>query len=81
MKRLEHMAVRSVQVTEAWQENGRDFVTGHVLASLLDYTVDETSHQVVAGSRTEPVQCEEYWTFVRPVSLNPWKLSAIQQVE
>jgi predicted lipid-binding transport protein (Tim44 family) len=81
MNRLEHMTVRAVQVTEAWQETGQDFVTVHVLASLLDYTVDEINHQVVAGSRTEPVQCEEYWTFVRPVGPNPWKLSAIQQAE
>jgi predicted lipid-binding transport protein (Tim44 family) len=44
MNRLEHMAVRSVQVTEAWQETGQDFVTVYILASLLDYTVDETNH-------------------------------------
>jgi predicted lipid-binding transport protein (Tim44 family) len=75
------MAMRSVQVTEAWQETDQDSVTVQVLASPLDYTVDETSHQVVAGSRTEPAQCEAYWTFVRPVSLTPWKLSAIQQAE
>ena len=73
--------MRSVQVTEAWQETSQDFVTVRVLASLLDYTVDETSHQVVAGSHTEPVQCVEYWTFVRPVGPSPWKLSAIQQAE
>lgn len=81
INRLEHMAVRAVQVTEAWQETGQDFVTVHILASLLDYTVDETSHQVLAGSGTEPVQCEEYWTFVRPIGASSWKLSAIQQAE
>jgi predicted lipid-binding transport protein (Tim44 family) len=36
---------------------------------------------MLLGSRTEPMQCEEYWTFVRPVGPNPWKLSAIQQAE
>jgi predicted lipid-binding transport protein (Tim44 family) len=81
INRLEHLAVHSVQVTEAWQESGQDFVTVRLLASLLDYTVDETSQQVVAGSRTEPIRCEEYWTFVRPVGPHPWKLSAIQQAE
>ena len=81
MNRLEHLTVRRVQVTEAWQETGQDFVTVHILANLLDYTVDETSHQVVAGSSTEPVQFAEYWTFVRPIGPNPWKLSAIQQAE
>jgi predicted lipid-binding transport protein (Tim44 family) len=79
INRIENMGVRSVQVTEAWQESGQDFVTVHILANLLDYTVDESSQQVVMGSRTEPVQFAEYWTFVRPVGPNTWKLSAIQQ--
>jgi predicted lipid-binding transport protein (Tim44 family) len=79
INRLENIAVRSVTVTEAWQESGQDYVTVHFLASLLDYTVDEASGQVVEGSRTEPVKFEEYWTFVRPVGPNAWKLSAIQQ--
>jgi predicted lipid-binding transport protein (Tim44 family) len=81
INRLEHLTVHTVQVTEAWQETGQDFVTVHILASLLDYTIDETSHQVVAGSRDATVQFEEYWTFVRPVGLHVWKLSAIQQAE
>ena len=79
INRLDNIAVRSVAVTEAWQENGQDYVTVHFLASLLDYTVDERSGQVVEGSRTEPVKFEEYWTFVRPVGPNAWRLSAIQQ--
>jgi len=79
INRLDNIAVRSVTVTEAWQESGQDYVTAHFLASLLDYTVDERSGQVVEGSRTEPVKFEEFWTFVRPVGPNPWRLSAIQQ--
>ena len=75
----ENLALRSAEVTEAWQERGQDFVTVHFLASLLDYTVDECSGQVVEGSRTEPVKFEEFWTFVRPVGPNAWRLSAIQQ--
>jgi predicted lipid-binding transport protein (Tim44 family) len=76
---LDHITMRSVRVTEAWQESGQDFVTAHILASLMDYTIDEDSKQVVEGSRTTPVQFEEYWTLVRPVGPNAWKLSAIQQ--
>jgi len=79
INRLDNIAVRSVTVTEAWQESGQDFVTAHFLASLLDYTVDERSGQVVEGNRTEPVKFEEFWTFVRPVGPNAWRLSAIQQ--
>ena len=79
VNRLENIAVRAVEVTEAWQEGGQDFVTVRFQANLLDYTVDETSAQVIEGSRTEPVKFEEYWSFVRPVGPNTWRLSAIQQ--
>jgi predicted lipid-binding transport protein (Tim44 family) len=77
--RMENIAVRSVDVTEAWQESGRDYITVHFLASMLDYTIDERTTDVIKGSRSEPVKFEEYWTFVRPVGPNPWRLSAIQQ--
>jgi predicted lipid-binding transport protein (Tim44 family) len=79
INRLENIAVRSVDITEAWQESGTDYITVRVYANLLDYNVDETSGQIVEGSKTEPVKFEEYWTFNRPVGNNPWKLSAIQQ--
>ena len=79
INRLENIAVRQAAVTEGWQEKGQDFVTVYFLASLVDYTTDESGAQVLDGSRTEPVKFEEYWTFARPVGPNPWKLSAIQQ--
>ena len=66
------------EVTEAWQESGRDFVTVHLAASLLDYTVDDSTGSVVEGSQTAPQNVEEYWTFARPVGHNPWQLTAIQ---
>jgi predicted lipid-binding transport protein (Tim44 family) len=79
LNRLENIAVRAAEVSEAWQEGGQDYVTVRFLANLLDYTVDEGTGQVVEGSRTEPVKFEEYWTLVRPVGPNRWKLAAIQQ--
>ena len=79
INRLENIAVRSVDITEAWQESGSDFITVRVFANLLDYNVDETTGQVVEGSKTDPVKFEEYWTFTRPVGDNPWQLSAINQ--
>ena len=81
INRLDNIAVRTTDITEAWQESGRDFITVRFLANLLDYTVEESSGQVVSGSRTEPVKFEEYWTFSRPVGNNPWQLSAINQVQ
>jgi predicted lipid-binding transport protein (Tim44 family) len=79
VNRLENIAVRNVEIVEAWQESGQDFVTALIYANLLDYTTDDTTGQVVAGSRTEPVKFEEYWTFTRPVGNNPWRLAAINQ--
>jgi predicted lipid-binding transport protein (Tim44 family) len=79
INRLENIAVRSVDITEAWQESGSDFITVRVYANLLDYTVDETTGQVISGSKTEPVKFEEYWTFTRAVGNNAWQLSAINQ--
>jgi len=77
--RLENIAVRKVEVVEAWQESGQDFITTMIYANLLDYTTDDASGQVVSGSKTDPVKFEEYWTFTRPVGPNPWQLSAIDQ--
>jgi predicted lipid-binding transport protein (Tim44 family) len=79
INRLENIAVRSVDITEAWQESGFDFITVRIYANLLDYNVDETTGQVVDGSKTEPVKFEEYWTLTRPVGDNPWQLAAINQ--
>jgi predicted lipid-binding transport protein (Tim44 family) len=76
---LENIAIRSIELTEAWQEQGQDYITVRYLANLLDYTVDEATGKVVEGSDREPVKFEEYWTWVRPVGPNPWRLSAIQQ--
>jgi predicted lipid-binding transport protein (Tim44 family) len=78
INKLDNIAVRSVEITEAWQEGGMDFITVRFLASLLDYTVSENG-DVLSGSKTEPVKFEEYWTFTRPVGNNTWQLSAINQ--
>ena len=80
INKLDNIAVRSVEVTEAWQEGGIDFITVRFLASLLDYTVSE-SGELLSGSKTEPVKFEEYWTFTRPAGNNRWQLSAINQAQ
>jgi len=81
INKLENIAVRSVDLVEAWQESGRDYITVKLYANLLDFTIDETTDKVISGNKTEPVKFEEYWTFTRPVGNKPWQLSAIQQVE
>ncbi len=75
--RVEQLQVRRAEVTEAWQESGQDWVTVYVVASLVDYTVDDRTGGLVDGSKT-PQEIEEFWTFTRPVGPKPWRLSAIQ---
>ena len=77
LNRVSEIDITAV-VTEAWQEDGRDYVTAHIEGSMVDYTVDETSDRLVDGSRTAPGVVEEFWTFARPAGLNFWMLSAIQ---
>jgi predicted lipid-binding transport protein (Tim44 family) len=81
VNRLENIAVREVNLNEAWQESGQDYITVRIYATLLDYTVNEKTGEIVEGSKIDPVKFEEYWTFVRPVGNNPWQLSAINQAE
>lgn len=79
INRLENIAVRSVELGQAWQEQGQDYLTAFITANLLDYTVDEKTGQVLEGSNTQPVKFQEVWTFTRPVGPNPWVLTAITQ--
>jgi predicted lipid-binding transport protein (Tim44 family) len=81
VNKLENITVRSVELTEAWQEQGQDFITVRLLANLLDYTIDETTGKVVDGSDTAPVKFEEYWTWTRSVGKADWRLSAINPAE
>ncbi len=78
INRLENIAVRNVDIVEAWQEAGQDYINTLIYANLLDYTTDETG-SVLSGSKSDPIKFEEYWTFTRPVGNNPWKLTAINQ--
>ena len=68
----------TAEITEAWQERGRDYVTAYIGGSIVDYTIDEASDSLVDGSRTMPRAVDEFWTFARPSGLNFWMLSAIQ---
>jgi len=77
--RMDNIALRESEITEAWTESGIDYITVRFRANLLDFTIDERSGAVIEGSNSEPVEFEEFWTFSRPVGPNSWKLSAVQQ--
>jgi len=81
INQLQNLAVREVNLTEAWQESGRDYLTVRIYVTLLDYTINERTGEIVSGSKLEPIKFEEYWTFTRPSGNNPWQLSAINQAE
>ncbi len=79
VNKLDNIAVRNVEIVEAWQESGEDYLMVLITANLLDYTTDDATGQVVAGSKTDPVKFQEFWTFRRSVGPNPWRLTAIDQ--
>jgi predicted lipid-binding transport protein (Tim44 family) len=79
INRLENIAVRKVEMSEAWQEEGKDYVTVLFTANLLDYVVDDRSGEVVEGDRLNPTKFQEFWTFCRDVGTGNWQLCAINQ--
>ncbi len=80
INRLENIAVRKVEIAEAWQESGKDYITVFFTANLLDYTVDDQSGQVVQGDKLNPVKFQEFWTFCRDIGTRQWQLSGINQI-
>jgi predicted lipid-binding transport protein (Tim44 family) len=67
------------EVTEAWQEGERDYVTACVTGSMLSHTIDDATGAVVAGSPTIATPVRAFLTFTRPAGLNFWMLSVIQE--
>jgi len=77
--RLENIAVRQVDIVDAIQDQGEEYITVKFLASLLDYVVDEATGQTVSGSTSDPVKFLEYWTFTRKVGQRNWVRAGITQ--
>ncbi len=81
LNKLESIAIRKVTIVDAGAQGGEDFITVLFTANLLDYTVDETSGDLVEGSMTEPVKFAEKWTWARPIRTEEWKLEGIEVAE
>ncbi len=79
INKLENIAVRNIDIDEAWQESDSDCITVLIYANILDYTLDEKTGNILDGSKTDPVKFEEYWTFYKTNGTSQWKLSAINQ--
>ncbi|CAA7617269.1 putative Translation initiation factor IF-2 [Magnetospirillum sp. LM-5] len=76
---MEDVQLLAGDVTEAWREGEREYVTARITFSAKDYTVRLSDGQVVDGDRNRPVESTELWTFLR-VGGGSWLLSAIEQV-
>lgn len=79
INRLENIAMRQVEIVDAVQDQGEEYITVKFLASILDYTVDETNSQVISGSSNDHVKFLEYWTFTRKIGDKNWILAGITQ--
>lgn len=68
-------------LAESWREAGGEYATVAMRYEITDAVVKIATGQVVSGSRTEPQEVTEIWTFWRPTNGNAsqWELSAIQQ--
>jgi predicted lipid-binding transport protein (Tim44 family) len=68
--KIENIALRESEITEAWTENGDDYITVRLRANLFDYTTDIRTGAMVRGNDSEPLDFEEYWTYSEPVGPN-----------
>lgn len=80
LNKLENVSVRKAELVEAGIDGSEEFAVVHFEANLLDYTVDETSGDVVKGSMTDPVKFDEKWTWARAIGDSNWKLEGIEVV-
>jgi len=78
INRLENIAVRNVEIVDAVQDQGEEYLTVRYTASLLDFETDE-SGKLISGSSTDPVKFLEYWTYTRKVGDRSWRLAGITQ--
>jgi predicted lipid-binding transport protein (Tim44 family) len=80
INKIENIAIHSVDLTDAWQENGRDFIKARYLSDFLDYCVEETTEAPVCGIMGEKIDYTKDWIFSRISGKNPWYLAAMEQV-
>lgn len=71
----------SGDLAESWREGSGEYASVAMKYVLTDAMVERTSNRVVQGSKTEPQEVTEIWTFIRRIGggANSWRLSAIQQ--
>ncbi len=78
INKLENIAVRKIDIVDAGIEGNEVYITLQFVANLLDYTVHDTTGEIVSGSNTVPVKFEERWTFARSLNSTAWKLEGVR---
>lgn len=76
---VEDVTLLKGEVSETWNENGKDYATAIITFSARDYMVRLSDNSVVEGDPRHPVEATEAWTFVRGTG-GTWVLSAIEQM-
>lgn len=77
INKLESIAIRGVDIVAAGSDGEEDFVTVRFTANLLDYTVSDTTGELVEGDMTTPVKFSEEWSWARPTGTEAWLLEGI----
>ncbi len=61
----EDAAIERVEIAAVTRDAYYDAITVRLWASSLDYTLEDATGKVVAGSREAPRRYSEYWTIIR----------------
>ena len=75
-----NISFRSVELLDAWQENGRDFIKVRYLSDFMDSCTEEKDEDQICNVMGEKVDHIKDWIFSRISGANPWYLSAIESV-
>ena len=69
------------EVSEAWNEDGKDYATIVMRYESLDVMRDRSTGALLSGEPHSPTETTELWTFVRRAGSwgSSWKVSAIQE--
>lgn len=60
-----------------YKDNSKDSFSAYINASMIDYTIDKKTSEVISGDDSESNSFSEIWTFLR--EKDQWKLDEISQ--
>jgi predicted lipid-binding transport protein (Tim44 family) len=78
ISRLEDLCLNRLVVFAAGSEKEGEFITLLIEGQVMDYILHKSSHKLLSGSLTYPIDLRESWRFERVGGQGPWKLADIQ---